>query len=389
MNKITENIINIGANDYDLDLFEGQYEVPSGMAYNSYLILDDKIAILETIDKRKTDEWFDNLKQALNGLEPYYLVISHLEPDHAFNIQRVIEEYPNIKLVGNKKTFEILTQFFQIDDLEERKVVVGEGATLCLGHHTLRFIMAPMVHWPEVMMEYEETEHIFFSADAFGKFGTTDAQEEWDDEARRYYFNIVGKYGMQVQALFKKIGGLDIKTICPLHGPILNQNLEHYLSMYNTWSKYESENKGVLIACASIHGNTYNTCLKVKELLVEHGIQDVKMIDLTRLSHSEALSQCFKYQNIILAASTYNLNIFTPMRDLLLNLQEKGFQNKNVAIIENGSWSPMAATKMVEILASMKNVAIHEPIVTIKSTMHDNDLEIINNLIKNLMKGGE
>ena len=265
--KISNDIIYIGADDKDIDLFENQYKVPNGISYNSYVIMDEKIAIMETIDRRKTDEWLENLEKALNGRKPDYLIISHLEPDHAYNIGTVIEKYPNIKLVGNSKTFAFLPQFFDIEDLEERKVEVKEGDTLELGKHKLYFIIAPMVHWPEVMMEYEETEKILFSADGFGKFGTLDTDEDWDCEARRYYFNIVGKYGMQVQSVLKKAGKLDIKTICPLHGPILRENLEHYIGKYDIWSKYETESEGVYIACASIHGNTLKVCEKLKEIL--------------------------------------------------------------------------------------------------------------------------
>ena len=265
--KISNDIIYIGADDKDIDLFENQYKVPNGISYNSYVIMDEKIAIMETIDRRKTDEWLENLEKALNGRKPDYLIISHLEPDHAYNIGTVIEKYPNIKLVGNSKTFAFLPQFFHIEDLEERKVEVKEGDTLELGKHKLYFIIAPMVHWPEVMMEYEETEKILFSADGFGKFGTLDTDEDWDCEARRYYFNIVGKYGMQVQSVLKKASKLDIKTICPLHGPILRENLEHYINKYDIWSKYETESEGVYIACASIHGNTLKVCEKLKEIL--------------------------------------------------------------------------------------------------------------------------
>ena len=265
--KISNDIIYIGADDKDIDLFENQYKVPNGISYNSYVIMDEKIAIMETIDRRKTDEWLENLEKALNGRKPDYLIISHLEPDHAYNIGTVIKKYPNIKLVGNSKTFAFLPQFFDIEDLEERKVEVKEGDTLELGKHKLYFIIAPMVHWPEVMMEYEETEKILFSADGFGKFGTLDTDEDWDCEARRYYFNIVGKYGMQVQSVLKKASKLDIKTICPLHGPILRENLEHYINKYDIWSKYETESEGVYIACASIHGNTLKVCEKLKEIL--------------------------------------------------------------------------------------------------------------------------
>lgn len=293
--KISNDIIYIGADDKDIDLFENQYKVPNGISYNSYVIMDEKIAIMETIDRRKTDEWLENLEKALNGRKPDYLIISHLEPDHAYNIGTVIKKYPNIKLVGNSKTFAFLPQFFDIEDLEERKVEVKEGDTLELGKHKLHFIIAPMVHWPEVMMEYEETEKILFSADGFGKFGTLDTDEDWDCEARRYYFNIVGKYGMQVQSVLKKASKLDIKTICPLHGPILRENLGYYINKYDIWSKYETESEGVYIACASIHGNTLKVCEKLKEILEEKGLEKVVLADLSREDWAEAVEDSFRY----------------------------------------------------------------------------------------------
>lgn len=293
--KISNDIIYIGADDKDIDLFENQYKVPNGISYNSYVIMDEKIAIMETIDRRKTDEWLESLEKALNGRKPDYLIISHLEPDHAYNIGTVIKKYPNIKLVGNNKTFAFLPQFFDIEDLEERKVEVKEGDTLELGKHKLHFIIAPMVHWPEVMMEYEETEKILFSADGFGKFGTLDTDEDWDCEARRYYFNIVGKYGMQVQSVLKKASKLDIKTICPLHGPILRENLEHYINKYDIWSKYETESEGVYIACASIHGNTLKVCEKLKEILEKKGAAKVVLADLSREDWAEAVEDSFRY----------------------------------------------------------------------------------------------
>ena len=304
--NISENIIYIGADDKDIDLFESQYIVPNGISYNSYLIKDTKIAIMDTIDNRKTDEWLNNLESALCGSEPDYLIISHLEPDHAYNIKTLTEKYPNIKLVGNDKTFAFLPQFFDIPDLEERKIVVKENDSLCLGNHTLRFIMAPMVHWPEVMVEYEETEKILFSADGFGKFGALDTDEDWDCEARRYYFNIVGKYGMQVQMLLKKVLNLDIKMICPLHGPILKNNLEHYIEKYNIWSSYEPENKGVFIACSSIHGNTLDASKQLKGILEELGETKVVLSDLSREDMAECIEDAFRYDRIILASSSYN-----------------------------------------------------------------------------------
>lgn len=384
--KISNDIIYIGADDKDIDLFENQYKVPNGISYNSYVIMDEKIAIMETIDRRKTDEWLESLEKALNGRKPDYLIISHLEPDHAYNIGTVIKKYPNIKLVGNSKTFAFLPQFFDIEDLEERKVEVKEGDTLELGKHKLHFIIAPMVHWPEVMMEYEETEKILFSADGFGKFGTLDTDEDWDCEARRYYFNIIGKYGMQVQSVLKKASQLEIKTICPLHGPILRENLGYYINKYDIWSKYETESEGVYIACASIHGNTLKVCEKLKEILEEKGLEKVVLADLSREDWAEAVEDAFRYGKIVFASATYDMGIFTPMRDLLLNLKERNYQNKKVAIIENGTWAPNAARCMKEIISTMKNIEIVEPVITIKSTLKEENIEKLNELAKNLLK---
>ena len=383
---ISNNIIYIGEDDKDIDLFESQYIVPNGVSYNSYVIIDEKIAIMETIDKRKTKEWFENLEKVLDGKIPDYLVISHLEPDHAYNIGSVIEKYPNIKLVGNSKTFAFLPQFFNIPDLEKRKVEVKEGDILDLGKHKLHFIMAPMVHWPEVMMEYEEYEKVLFSADGFGKFGALDTDEDWDCEARRYYFNIVGKYGIQVQAVLKKVSTLDIKTICPLHGPILKEDLEHYIEKYDIWSKYETESEGVFIACASIHGNTLNVCNKLKEILELKGAKKVVLTDLSREDWAEAVEDSFRYGKIVFASATYNMEMFSPMRDLLLNLKEKNYQNKKVALIENGTWAPNSAKCMKNIIETMKNVEIVEPIVTIKSTLKDADIEQLNKLADEILK---
>ena len=311
--KISENIIYIGVDDKDIDLFESQYIVPNGISYNSYLILDEKIAVMDTIDKRKTDEWLDNLDKALNGRIPDYLVISHMEPDHAANIKTLINKYPNIKIVSNNKVFSFIPQFFDIPDLEERKIEVKEGDTLNLGQHTLQFIMAPMVHWPEVMMEYEKKEKILFSADGFGKFGALDTDEDWDCEARRYYFNIVGKYGVQVQSVLKKAVNLDIKSICPLHGPILKENLEHYINQYNTWSSYKPESEGIFIACSSIHGNTMEAAIELKKILEEKGTKKVVLSDLSREDWAECVEDAFRYGKMILMSSTYNMGIFTPM----------------------------------------------------------------------------
>lgn len=384
--KISDDIIYIGADDKDIDLFESQYIVPNGVSYNSYVIIDEKIAIMETIDDRRTDEWFLNLGKALDGRKPDYLIVSHLEPDHSSNIKNLIDKYPDIKIVGNNKTFAFLPQFFDIPDLEERKVEVKEGDTLSLGKHTLRFIMAPMVHWPEVMMEYEETEKILFSADGFGKFGALDTEEEWDCEARRYYFNIVGKYGVQVQSLLKKAGTLDIKMICPLHGPILKENLEHYIGKYDIWSKYEVESEGVFIAVASIHGNTLNAAEKLKEILESKGAKKVVLSDLSREDFAEAIEDSFRYGKVVFASATYNMEIFTPMRDLLLNLKEKNYQNRKVGIIENGTWAPNAAKCMKDIISTMKNVEVVEPVVTIKSTLKNEDITKLEELADSILK---
>lgn len=383
--NISKNIIYIGADDKDIDLFESQYIVPNGISYNSYLIKDKKIAIMDTIDNRKTDEWLKNLEISLDGTVPDYLIISHLEPDHAYNIGTIVKKYPNIKLVGNDKTFAFLPQFFDIPNLEERKVVVKENDTLCLGEHTLKFIMAPMVHWPEVMMEYEESEKILFSADAFGKFGTLDTDEDWACEARRYYFNIVGKYGMQVQMLLKKVLNFDIKMICPLHGQILKNNLENYINKYDIWSSYKPEDKGIFIACSSIHGNTLNATNQLKNMLEELGESKVVLSDLSREDMAEAVEDAFRYDRIILASSSYNFGLFTPMEQFLLHLKERNYQNRTVGIIENGTWAPTAGKCMRDILNEMKDINIIEPMVTIRSTLNKESKTQLELLAKNII----
>lgn len=383
---ISDDIIYIGADDKDIELFENQYNVPNGVAYNSYIIIDKKIAIMDTIDKRRTNQWLENLDKALNGRKPDYLVISHLEPDHAYNINTLMKKYPDIKLVGNSKTFTFLPQFFDIQNLDSKKIEVKEGEILDLGNHKLKFIMAPMVHWPEVMMTYEEKEKILFSADGFGKFGTLDTKEDWDCEARRYYFNIVGKYGLQVQTLLKKVMNLDIEKICPLHGPILNENLVHYIEKYNIWSSYKAESDGVYIACASIHGNTYSACEKLKEILEEKGISKVVLSNLSKEDWAEAIENAFRYGKIVFASSTYNMEIFTPMRNLLLNLKEKNYQNKIVGLIENGTWAPNSAKCMKEILNTMKNIDIIEPVVTIKSKLSEENCLQLYKMAEDLIK---
>lgn len=380
---ITDTIKYIGVDDTTLDLFESQYIVPNGVSYNSYLILDEKIAVMDTVDARKTDEWFDNLTKELANRLPDYLVVSHLEPDHSANIAKFAAKYPNAKLVLNAKAKAMLPQFFTIDNLDERCLVVKEGDELSLGKHNLKFIMAPMVHWPEVMVEYDTYDKVLFSADGFGKFGALSVDEDWACEARRYYFNIVGKYGVPVQTLLKKASTLDIKYICPLHGPILKDNLEYYINKYQIWSSYECEDEGVLVACASIHGNTYNVAKKVVDLLKSKGVK-VAFTDLTRDDMAEAVEDAFRYSKMILAASTYDGGVFTPMEDFLHRLQHKGYQKRTVGLIENGSWGPMANKVMRSLLETMKDITICDNTVTIKSTYNDSNLEAIESLINEI-----
>ncbi|MCI8654962.1 MAG: FprA family A-type flavoprotein [Clostridia bacterium] len=384
--EILQDIIYIGADDKEIDLFESQYVVPNGISYNSYLIKDEKIAIMDTIDRRKTEEWMNNLERALEERKPDYLVISHLEPDHAYNIENIAKKYPQMKLVGNEKTFTFIPQFFNIENLEERKIVVKEGDILDLGKHKLQFIMAPMVHWPEVMVEYEKTEKILFSADAFGKFGTLDTEEKWDCEARRYYFNIVGKYGIQVQALLKKASTLDIQTICPLHGPILKENLSYYINKYDIWSSYKAEDDGIFIACSSIYGNTLEAAKHLKKVLEEKGAKKVELADLTRDDMAEAIEDAFRYDKIILASSSYNLGLFPPMEHFLNSLKGKNYQNRKIGIIENGTWAPSAGRCIKEIISQMKNIEVIEPMVTIKSTLNDESQKQLIELADNILK---
>ena len=385
MNNITisESIKYIGVDDTTLDLFESQYIVPHGVSYNSYLILDEKIAVMDTVDARKTKEWFDNLDKELKERVPDYLIVSHLEPDHSANIQLFTEKYKEAKLVLSAKAKAMLPQFFNIEGLDERCIVVKEGEELDLGNHHLKFIMAPMVHWPEVMVEYETTEKVLFSADGFGKFGALSHDEDWACEARRYYFNIVGKYGAPVQTLLKKASTLDIKMICPLHGPILKDNLGYYIDKYQIWSSYQSEDEGVLVVSASIHGNTKEVALKVVDLLKEKGVK-VAFTDLTRDDMAEAVEDAFRYSKMILAGATYDGGVFSPMEDFLHRLQHKGYQNKTVGLIENGSWAPLANKVMKEMLTPMKNITICENTVTIKSTYKDENQEAINQLVEEI-----
>lgn len=376
MNKtyISESIKYIGVDDRETDLFEGQYIIPNGVSYNSYVIFDEKIAVMDTVDKIATDKWVENLEKALNGKAPDYLVISHMEPDHASNVKLFAEKYPNAKLVGNAKTFAYMPQFFNLN-VDDRKVVVKEGDTLELGQHTLTFIMAPMVHWPEVMVAYDSKDKVLFSADGFGKFGALDADEDWTCEARRYYFNIVGKYGAQVQALLKKTASLDIQTICPLHGPILNENLSYYIDKYDIWSSFRPEDKGVMIAYGSMHGNTKQAALELKTLLEERGVQKVAVADLTRDDMAEAIEDAFRYDRLVVACPTYDGALFPAVEDFLYHLKIKNYQSRRVALIENGTWAPMAGKKMKEYFEGMKNITLCDTVVTVKSTLNETSAE--------------
>lgn len=371
--KITDSIFYVGVNDKTIDLFESQYVVPNGVTYNSYVILDEQCAIMDTADKRASSEWMHNVTEALGGRKPEYLVVLHLEPDHSANIYAACTAYPEMKIVLSAKAKTMLPQFFPVD-LSDRCIAVNEGDELSLGKHTLKFIMAPMVHWPEVMLAYETSEKVLFSADAFGKFGTLDTDEDWTCEARRYYFNIVGKYGAQVQALLKKAKSLEIETICPLHGPVLEENLEYYIGKYDIWSRYEPEDDGVLIACASIHGNTMTACKKLAELLQKKGAKKVVVTDLARDDMAEAVEDAFRYDKIVFAAASYDAGVFPCMEEFLHHLKAKNFQNRKAAILENGSWAPSAGKVMRAMIESMKNISLCEHTVTIKTTMKEQNI---------------
>lgn len=384
--SISKDILYIGADDKDIDLFESQYIVPNGISYNSYLIKDEKNVVMDTIDKRKTDEWMQNLEKALAGQKPDYLVISHLEPDHAYNIELLARKYPEMKLIGNDKTFAFLPQFFEIPELENRKVVVKEGDELKIGTHTLQFFMAPMVHWPEVMVTYEKSEKIVFSADGFGKFGALDTDEDWACEARRYYFNIVGKYGVQVQALLKKLATLEVSMICPLHGPILKENLAYYIEKYDIWSSYKPEDDGVLVAYASIHGNTADSAKELAEILEKKGAKKVVLTDLAREDLAETIEDAFRYDKMILASSTYDANLFPPMQEFLHHLANKNYQNRKVGIVENGTWAPMAGKCMKDMLENMKNITICETQVTIRSKLNEASRAKLEELAEEILK---
>lgn len=372
MENVTKEIVNIGVNDRDITLFEGQYAVEHGMAYNSYLISDEKTAVMDTVDRRATREWLSNLDEALAGRAVDYLVIQHMEPDHGGSILELIEKFPGMKLVGNAKTFTMLKQFYEID-IEGKTIEVKEGGTLSLGAHTLQFFMAPMVHWPEVMVTYDSTDKVLFSADGFGKFGTRDADEAWTCEARRYYFNICGKYGAQVQALLKKAAALDINVICPLHGLVLTEDLDYYIGKYQTWSSYEPEDEGVLIACASVHGNTMEAARKLKEILEKKGARKVVLTDLCRDDIHEAVEDAFRYSHLVLATITYDAGLFPAMESFLNKLKAKNYQKRTVGLMENGTWAATAAKSMRAVLEGMKELKIAEQTVTIKSAFRKSD----------------
>jgi flavorubredoxin len=407
--SISEDIIYVGVDDATLDLFESQYKVPEGVSYNSYVIKDRKIAVMDTVDQRATDQWFDNIEEALSGKAPDYLVISHLEPDHSANIQKFLIKYPDTVLVGNARTFAMLPQFFAAPINLERSITVGEADTLNLGQHVLQFFMAPMVHWPEVMVTYDQKEKILFSADAFGKFGIlgetlfddeadfdgyeddiesddmNDAQNAWLDEARRYYINIVGKHGLSVQGLLKKIADIDIRMIAPLHGPVLRDGIEYYIGKYQTWSTYVPENDGVVIAYASIHGNTAKVAKAFAQILREKEVENVLLFDLSRCDGSEAVARAYQYDKLVLAGVTYDAGLMPCMQDFLYHLKHKNFQNRRVAIIENGSWAPVSGKLMHDYLAPLKNVFICEKRVTIKSTLKEQNLSEMEALADELL----
>ena len=370
----------IGVDDTDLDLFEGLYTIPNGVSYNSYLIVDEKVAIIDSVDIRKCDEWLANLEAALSGKTPDYIVVHHMEPDHAGSLAAVVERYPNVKLVCTARAQQMLTQFFDGELFAQKCIVVGEGDTISLGEHTLTFYMAPMVHWPEVMVSYESKSKVLFSADAFGKFGALSHNEEWACEARRYYFNICGKYGGPVQTLLKKIAKLDVAAIYPLHGPLLTDNLEYYIGLYDCWSKYEVETDGVFIAYASIYGGTAAVAERFAQMLRDRGIPKVSIADLCRDDKAEAVEDAFRMGTLVLAAASYDGDVFPPMHEFLHHLQLKGFRSRRVAIIENGSWAPCAARAMMALLEPMKEIEVLSPTVTIRSRMKQSDIPALERL---------
>lgn len=380
---VTQDIRYIGVNDKDLDLFEGQYAIPNGIAYNSYVILDEKVAVMDTVDHRKTEEFMANLEAALEGRTPDYLVVHHVEPDHASSIQAVLDKYPGIQVVSTAKALQMLPLY---NTTPTNTLAVKEGDSLTLGKHTLHFVCAPMVHWPEVMLSYDSADKALFAADAFGKFGALDVEEDWDCEARRYYFNIVGKYGPQVQALLKKAANLDIQIICPLHGPVLKDNLGHYLEKYQIWSSYGVESQGVFVAYASLHGNTAQAAHKLQEILESKGCPNVAIADLARDDMSEALEDAFRYGKVVLCASSYNAGVMPFMEDFLHHLKAKNYQKRTVALVENGSWAPSAAKTMKEVLEQMKEITLVEPTVTIRGALKDSDLPALEALADALLQ---
>ena len=385
MITITDDIKYIGVDDTDLDLFESQYIIPNGISYNSYLILDDKVAVMDSVDDRKQEEWFELLAEALDGRTPDYLVVQHMEPDHAGSVAAFVARYPEAKIVASTRAVQMLPQFFEDADFSNATIEVKEGDTLTLGRHTLQFFMAPMVHWPEVMVTYDQQAKVLFSADGFGKFGALAADEEWACEARRYYFNICGKYGAQVQALLKKAATLDIECICPLHGPILKENLGYYIGLYDTWSRYDVETEGIFIAYASIHGGTAAAAHRLAEILREKGAPKVSVADLSRDDMAEAVEDAFRMDRLVVAAASYDGGVFPPMHDFLHHLQIKSYQKRKVGIVENGSWAPCAARVMRSMLETMKDVEIVEPVVTIRSRMKKADIPALEALADALL----
>ncbi|MBQ7045156.1 MAG: flavin reductase [Clostridia bacterium] len=383
--NITNDIKYIGVNDHKIDLFEGQYDVPNGMAYNSYIIMDEKIAVMDTVDAAFTHEWLDNIQNVLGSKKPDYLIVQHMEPDHSANIFNFVKTYPNVKIVSSAKAFVMMKNFFGTD-FEENGIVVGEGDTLSLGKHNLTFVTAPMVHWPEVIVTYDSTDKVLFSADGFGKFGALDVDEEWACEARRYYIGIVGKYGAQVQSLLKKAAGLDINIICPLHGPVLSENLGYYINLYNTWSSYQPEDEGIVIAYTSVYGNTKKAVMLLAEKLKENGCPKVVVNDLARCDMAEAVEDAFRYNKLVLATTTYNAEIFPFMREFINHLTERGFKNRTVAFIENGSWAPLAAKVMAGMLEKSQNITYADTTVRIMSALNDESKEQLNALADELCK---
>ena len=387
MEKVTERVHYVGVDDKTLDLFESQYVLPNGISYNSYIIHDEKTVIMDAVDKRMVKEWLENVKKDLEKKEPDYLVVSHLEPDHSGGIEALIDMYPNMKIIVSQVAGNMIPQFIH-RDLKDKLVIVKEGEVIDLGDHKLQFFMAPMVHWPEVMVTYEQTEKILFSADGFGKFGTLDVKDDWDCEARRYYFNIVGRFGAQVQALLKKASNLDIKMICSLHGPILKENLEYYINKYDIWSSYKPEDSGILIAYNSIHGNTEEAVLKLAQMLKENGEEKVVVSNLAREDMAEVLEDAFRYDRMIMASPTYDMSLFPDTEKFLRRLKHKNYQNRKVAIIQNGSWAPASGKLMKDLFSEMKNIEIVEPMVTIKTRMTEETEKQMEELVKNICKRG-